>query len=174
MASWARQKLMVTVFVLGSGALTLTAADVDQALKEADGRRKAAETGVRDIKAKSQEQAGQARALYAEAASRNNAWLATVCQAIQQGSSGAPNVSAMVEPAATALVQWVSARNRALGLPELTSPIGDTVKKRVIADLTDISNETWSRNRNAAEQRRTQAATALKERLQWRSWEEVK
>jgi len=174
MASRARQKLIVAVFVLGSGALTLTAADVDQALREADGRRKAAETGVRDIKAKSQEQAGQARALYAEAASRNNAWLEAVCQAIQQGSSSAPNVSAMVEPAATALVQWVSARNRALGLPELTSPIGDTVKKRVIADLTDISNETWSRNRNAAEQKRTQAATSLKERLQWRSWEEVK
>ena len=174
MATRSRRTLMIAVFVLGSGALTLTAADVDQALREADGRRKAAESGVRDIKAKSQDPAGQVRALYAEAASRNNAWLDSVCQAIQQDSSSPPDVSAMVEPAATALVQWVSGRNRTLGLPELTSPIADTVKKKVIADLSDISNETWRSNRNAAEQKRTQAATALKERLQWRSWEEVK
>ncbi len=46
MATRSRRTLMIAVFVLGSGALTLTAADVDQALREADGRRKAAESGV--------------------------------------------------------------------------------------------------------------------------------
>ena len=174
MATRYRRMLILAVLVLGSGGVTLTAADLDQALREADGRRKAAESGVREIKTKSKDQADQVRSLYAEAASRNNAWLDMVCQSIQQAPSSAPDVSAAVEPAATALVQWVSARNRALGLPELTGPIADSVKKRVTQDLTDIANETWRGNRSGNEQRRTQAANALKERLQWRGWEDLR
>jgi hypothetical protein len=125
------------------------------------------------MKTKSREQAERVRPLYSEAAARNNAWLDVVCQAIQHGASTASDVSASVEPAASALVQWVSARNRALGVSELAPPIGDALKKRVIADLTAIAGETWKATRGANEQKRTKAATSLKERLQWRSWDEV-
>ncbi len=165
--------IVVALLVTAGSGVLLTAASVDKALTEGAGRRKAAENGLREIKAKSKEQSEQVRELYAEAASRNNRWLELICQAIQQGASAAPDVSASVEPAASALVRWVSARNRALGVPELTPPIGDAVKKRVIADLTEIASETWKANRGANEQKRMKAGTALKERLQWRSWEEV-
>jgi hypothetical protein len=43
----------------------------------------------------------------------------------------------------------------------------------VIADLTEIASETWKANRSANEQKRLKAATALKERLQWRNREAV-
>lgn len=130
-----------------------------------------AESGLRQIKAKSGDQAEQLRPLYAEAASRNNAWLDTVCQAIQQGMSTAPEVSAAVDPAASALVAWVSARNRALGVADLTGPIAGAVKKNVIEDLSELATATWKSNRGGSEQKRMKAAQALKDRL--RSWEEI-
>ncbi len=118
------QTIVAALLVLAGTSALLIAANVDKALTDADGRRKAAENGLREIKAKSREQAEQVRPLYAEAASRNNAWLDVVCQSIQQ-------------------------------------------------DLTEIASETWKANREANEQKRMKTATALKERLQWRSWEEV-
>ena len=115
--------------VLVASSVPLIAGKVDKALTEANGRRRAAANGLREIKTKSKEQAEQVRPLYAEAASRNNAWLEIVCQAIQQGASTAPDVSATVEPAASALVQWVSARNRVLGVPDLTPTLGEGVRR---------------------------------------------
>jgi N-acetylglucosamine kinase-like BadF-type ATPase len=173
MVGTVRAIMAVGVLVLAGGAV-IGAANVDKALVETDGRRNAAETGVREIKAKAKDQVDQVRPLYIEAASRNNAWLDTVSQAIQQGTSTAPDISATVEPAASALVAWVSARNRALGVADLTGTIADSVKKRVIADLTEIANATWRSNRGGNEQKRTKSADALKERLRWRSWEEVR
>ena len=61
----------------------------------------------------------------------------------------------------------------ALGVADLTGPIADSVKKRVISDLTEIANATWRSNRGGNEQNRTKSADALKDRLRWRSWEEV-
>jgi hypothetical protein len=159
-----RETAAVALLVIVSGGMFVAASNVDKALGEADGRRKAAENGLREIKTKSKEQAEQVRPLYAEAASRNNAWLGTVCQAIQQGKG--PDVAAIIESAASALVQWVSARNRALGVAELTPPIAEAVKKRVVADLTEISAETWKDNRGASDQKRLKNAAALKDRLQ--------
>ena len=153
--------------------LGLTDADVEKALKDADGRRRGAESGLRDIKAKSMEQAEQVRTPYSEAASKNNVWLDAVRQTLQQLGSSAPDVASAAEQAATALVEWVSARNRALGEPEMTAIVADSVKKRIVAGLTDIANETWKDNRAANDQKRTKAATALKDRLQWRTWQEV-
>ena len=57
-----RRTIAATLVVLASGGLGLTAADVEKALKDADGRRRGAESGLRDIKAKSMEQAEQVRA----------------------------------------------------------------------------------------------------------------
>ena len=98
-----QQTIVAVLPVLTGSSVLLIAANVDKALTGADGRRKAAENGLREIKTKSKEQAEQVRPLYAEAASRNNAWLDVVCQAIQQGAATAPDVSASVEPAASAL-----------------------------------------------------------------------
>lgn len=165
--------IVAGAFVLAGSSVRVIAASLDRALTEADGRRKAAENGLRDIKAKSKAQAEQVRPLYAEAAARNNAWLDVVCQSVRERDSTGPDVSSHVEPAASALVQWVSARNRVLGVAELTPPVADAVKKRVIADLTEIASATWKSHRGGDEQKRTQAVTTLKERLQWRPWEEV-
>ena len=173
MVGTVRRMVAAGLLVLAGGGIAIGAANVDKALVETDGRRKAAETGVREIKVKAKDQVDQVRPLYVEAASRNNAWLDTVSQAIQQGTSTAPDISATVEPAASALVAWVSARNRALGVADLTGPIADSVKKRVISDLTEIANATWRSNRGGNEQKRTKSADALKDRLRWRSWEEV-
>jgi hypothetical protein len=151
----------------------LVAANLSQALTEADGRRKAAENGVREIKARAKDQVDQVRPLYAEAASRNNAWLGTVSQVIEQASPTAPDVSVSVDPAASALLQWVSARNRALGAKELTPSIADGLKKRIVQELSEIATGTWKDNRGASEQSRKKAAAALTERLEWRTWEDI-
>jgi hypothetical protein len=164
--------LAVALAVVATAVAALAAVTLDQALTDADGRRKAAESGLRQIKAKSQEQAEHVRALYVEAASRNSAWLASVCQAIQQGAPAAPDVKETVEPA-TALVQWVSARNRVLGVSELTPPLAEAVKKRVMEDLTEIANGSWKNARGANEQKRAKTASDLKDRLTWRTWEEI-
>lgn len=173
MAAKLRGTLAVTLVVVVSAAGVAIAADVDKALINADGRRKAAENGLREIKAKSRDQAEAVRVLYTEAASRNNAWLDIVCQAIHQGASTAPDVSAVVDPAASALVAWVSARNRALGIAELTGPLAGAAKKRIIEDLTTIASAAWKINRGGTEQKRRTSADALKDRLRWRGWEEV-
>ena len=89
------QTIAAALLVLAGTSALFAAANVDKALTEADGRRKAAENGLREIKAKSKEQGEQVRPLYAEAASRNNAWLDVVCQSIQQGASTAPDVSSL-------------------------------------------------------------------------------
>jgi hypothetical protein len=118
----------------------LNAAPFDKSLSETDGRRKAADNGLRQIKMKSQQEAEQVRGLYTAAASNNNAWVDMVCQAIEQGAPAAPDVSGVAGSAASSLVEWVCARNRALGLPELRGSVGESVKKAVTQDLTDIAS----------------------------------
>jgi hypothetical protein len=45
----------VGLLVLAGGVIVIGAADVDKALVETDGRRKAAESGVREIKVKAKD-----------------------------------------------------------------------------------------------------------------------
>src|SRR4029450_8478501 len=73
---------LVTLTMVLSSICPLIAAPLDKSLSDTHGRRKAAENGLRQIKAKSQEQADGVRALYTAAASNNNAWVDAVCQAI--------------------------------------------------------------------------------------------
>lgn len=70
-------------------------------------------------------------------------------------------------------VAWVSARNHALGDPELAPAIAEAVQKSVVQDLIEIANGSWKGNRGDTEETRTKAAIKLKERLQWRGWEEI-
>jgi hypothetical protein len=150
------------------------AADLKKALAEADSRRKAAENGLRQIKAKSSEQAEQVRASYTAAASGNNAWVDAMCQSIEQDSAKGPDVGTAAQVAANSLVDWVSLRNRALGIAELTGGVADGLKKSIAQNLVDIASESWKANHGGNQQKRTAAAVALKERLRWLTWEEVR
>jgi hypothetical protein len=166
--------VLAIVLLVASMGAHLAAAPIDRALKEADGRRQAAENGVRDIKAKSEGPAEYVRSAYEEAASRNNAWLETTCQAVQTGPASALDMTASADAAATALIQWVAARNRALGLAELSTAVGDSLKKQIVQDLGEITRSTWRSARSANEAKRAKTAAGLKERLQWRMWDEIK
>src|SRR4030095_7431732 len=126
------------------------------------------------IKMKSQQEAEQVRGLYTAAASNNNAWVDVLCEAIEQGAPAAPDVSTVAASAASSLVEWVSARNRALGLPELTGPVGESVKKTVVQDLTDIASSAWRDNRGNNADKRKKAAATLGERLRSKPFEEIK
>ena len=148
------------------------AADINKAIANTEGRKRAAENGLREIKAKGQP-SEQTRNAYGEAASRQNAWLESVCQAIEQGATAAPDVSSSAQSAATSLVEWVNVRNRALGVPELPGNIADSTKKSVTQDLIDIANTTWKNNRASDAKRRSAFAASLKERLRWKPFDEI-
>ena len=164
---------LVTLTMVFSGFCTLMAAPLDKSLSDTDGRRKAAENGLRQIKAKSQEQAEGVRALYTAAASNNNAWVDAVCQAIEQGTPANPDLSGVAGSAASSLLEWVSARNRALGVAEMTAPVAESVKKSIVQDLTDIAVGTWRTSRGDSADKRKKAAATLRERLRWKAFEEV-
>ena len=108
-----------------------------------------------------------------EAATRQNAWLETVCQAVEQGTASASDVSTAAETAATTLVEWVNVRNSALGLPEMTGAISGSVEKSVAQNLLDIAGATWKNNREADAKKRTSVAASLRERLRWKMFEEI-
>lgn len=148
------------------------AADINKAISEAESRKRAAENGLKEIKAKAQP-SEQIRTAYTEAATGQNAWLDLVCQAIEQGATAAPDVAASAQSAATSLVEWVNVRNKALGLPELTGVTADSVKKSVAQELMDIASGTWKSNRSADPKKRSGAATSLKERLRWKAFEQL-
>ena len=150
-----------------------TAANLETSLSQTEGRRQVAEKGVRDIKKKSAEEAQQERERYSDAATRNNAWLDVVCQAIEQGSATAPDVATSVEAAAVALIEWVKVQNRALAIPEMNEAATVSVKRMVVRDLTEIAKAEWNSKRRGDEARRRKAAATLKERLRWKSWEEI-
>ena len=162
-----------TIGVLLVAALASQAADLNKAVSEAEGRKRAAENGLKDIKAKSSQPADEIRNAYTKAATSQNVWLDTVCQAVEQATTSAPDVSAAADAAAQTLVEWVSVRNRALGLPELTGATADSVKKSVTQDLVDIAGATWKNNRGADTKKRSSAAASLKERLRWKTFDEI-
>jgi hypothetical protein len=154
-------------------AVTSRAADLGKTIASTEGRKRAAENGVKEIKSKSPQPSEQIRAAYVEAATKQNAWLDVVCQAVEQGSTAAPDVSTAAQSAADSLVEWVNVRNRALGLPELTGAVADSTKKSVVQDLLNIASESWKGNRSTDAKKRTSAASSLKDRLRWRAFEEI-
>lgn len=167
-----RLTLAGLISVLMAATVVATAGNVSNALVQADGRKKAAENGARDIKRRGSSESDTARGVYTEAATRHNAWVEALCASIEQGTASAPDV-ATIEPAASALVAWLNARNRFLGVSEMTAPIEDSVKRKVVQELTEISTASWKTNRGADPKRRSAVATSLKERLAWRTWEEI-
>ena len=152
----------------------LHAANIDKPLAETEGRRRAAETGVRQIKAKSVQDAEQVRALYTGAASRQNAWLDLACQGIEQSAPAAPDVAAAAQTAASTLLEWVVGRNRALGQPIMADKVAESVKASIVRDLTDIADEVWRSHRGANSEKRTKSIADLRSRLLWKPWDEVR
>jgi hypothetical protein len=110
---------------------------------------------------------------YTEAATRQNAWLDSVCQAVEQSAATAPDVTAAAQTAASSLVEWVSIRNRKIGLQELTGATAESTKKSIANDLIEIANATWKGNRSGDAKKRSAAVNALKERLRWKTFEEI-
>jgi hypothetical protein len=163
--------VLVVALVAADG---VHAADVTKATTEAESRRKAAENGVKEIKTKSPQLSDDVRKAYAEAALRQNAWLDSACQAVEHGASAVPDVSAAAQSAATSLVECVVIRNQQLGVAaDLAGPAAEGVRKSVAQGLTDIASETWRINRTAAPDKRAAAAATLRQRLQWKTWEEI-
>ena len=166
------RKGLVVIAVVAIAGIASHAADIKKALAQTEGRKRAAENGLKEIKAKGQP-SEQIRSAYTEASTRQNAWLDSVCQAVEQGGATAPDVSGPAQAAAASLVDWVNVRNRTLGLPELSGAIADSTKKSVVQDLMDISSETWKDNRSTDAKKRATATAALKERLRWKPFEEI-
>ena len=166
------KKLLVVAIVAVAGVI-LQAADFNKALADTEGRRRAAENGLRAIKTKSPALGDQVRAAYTKAATDQNAWLEMVCQGSEKSGSAESDMTAAAEAAATSLVAWVAARNRALAETELAGAAADTAKTWVHGNLTDIAAEVWQRNRAASQQQRERTSADLRKRLLWRSWEQV-
>jgi hypothetical protein len=162
------------VVALAAVAMTAVvhAANVDKALADTESRRKAAENGLREIKKKSPAQAEEVRAAYSAAATRHNTWLEQACQGAESAPSSPPDTTVQASAAASALVDWVALRNRALELPVMTSDVADTIKKGIVLDLTEIAGHIRKIGR-AAPDRKSKELDALKERLRWKSWESV-
>lgn len=149
------------------------AANISKPIADAEGRKQAAENGMKEIKTKSLDASRQAQAAYEEAARSQNAWLDALCGALTQATSTAPEVASSAATAATSLVEWVNIRNRTLGVAELTDPIADSVKKSVANDLVEIAAETWKSNTRANSKKRATAAGSLNQRLRWKRFEEI-
>ena len=163
------QMLVGMVGVLIASALAIGAADMTKALDQAEGRRRAAENGLKEIKGKGQP-SEEVRKAYVEAATRQNAWLEAVCLSLEQGASAPPDVTAVTQAAAVALVDWVQVRNPAVGLPALNDQAAATTKKTVIQTLTEITAES-SKARDP--KRRADTVSMLKQRLHWKAYDEI-
>ena len=169
----------VGLLVLAGSGIVIGAANVDKALVETDGRRKAAETGVREIKVKAKDHKSDQDPppLCRSGLPSNNAWLDTVSPGDSAGDVN-PRLTFRQRSSLRRPHSWPGypARNRALGVADLDrdqSPmLGEEASHLV--DLTEIANATWRSNRGGNQQKRTKSADALKDRLRWRSWEEVR
>jgi hypothetical protein len=163
--------LLGLVFV--PAASSLRASESDRALVETEGQRKAAENGVRKLKAQVAAQADALQRAYSEAASKQNAWLDATCQAIERGAETTPDVTSMADEAATAYNAWVALQNPALGLTTLDANSLAGVKKWMVTNLVAVTSSAWKRSHKRAEADRAKASAELKERLRWKAWDDI-
>lgn len=157
-----------TVFILFAAALA-EALSLDQAITAAEGRRRAAENGVKAITAKSAGDDTAVKAAYEEAMSANNAWLDATVTAVKQGrviDGAQPSAT----EAASTLVAWVAARNRALGEPILAGAVASAVETRTRQELIELTTQATRGN----DKKRAATVQALESRLRWKAWGELK
>ena len=168
---WILACALVTVV---SVARSTAGASLDESLANAESRRKAAENGLREIRARVAAQAEPLRAVYGVAAERNNAWVEAMCSAIEKGVVPGPDVAGMAEPAAAALMEWVAGRNKALGLPEVSGANLEAVRRQITQNLTDIVGGAARATSPKDAGKRKQTAGGLRERLQWKAFDDVR
>lgn len=155
----------VTTLVL----VTTLVADSKKALQEAEGRRKAAETGVSQIKQRNAT-SSQLESAYAAAAESQNAWLVATTSA-----DGSPtDLAPLVDRAAATLIDWVNVRNPVLSLPPLAGSAAEAVKKNVTDGLLELGTTTRSDLRKANANRRASTIRDLETRLRWKPWAEIR
>lgn len=157
---------------IGVPAISFAAKSAQKAASDTESRRTTAENGVRQL-LKAGTPSDALKASYALAADKNNAWLNAVCAAVESGAS-APDSTASAE-AASALVEWVIARNAALHIEgaTLTGKAGDGVRSSIAQDLDLVGSESLATNRRASEVKRKDAVKALRVRFTWKTWDEV-
>ena len=153
-----------------AGAALVHAADIGNALAEAEARRRAAESGVQQLQPRLSTDGNEVRTAYAEAATAQNAWLDAVVQSLEQGA--APDAT-LAEAAAKSLVAWANVRNRTLGQPELTAAVAEGVRKSIVQNLVDISNQEWKANHAGDARKREAVVTTLNGHLRWKKFEEI-
>ena len=167
------RKIATAIALALLAGTAITAADLNKSIADTESRRRAAESGLKQIKTKSATDAQKVHVAYDEAAKQHNAWLAAVSQGIEQAGSTAPNVDSVSGEAALAFVAWVAARNRALGEFELAGAAAEAVKKKVVMDLSDIAAAGWRNNRQRDAGRKSAFTKSLNERLSWKTWDQV-
>ena len=167
-ATWTIATLLLT------SAPILNAANITKALNEAEGRMRAARTGVQAIKSKSPERAAQAEQLYAATATAHNTWLDATCEAITSATATTSDVAALSASAGSSFVRWVVARNQILGEPVLEGSIATSVEEQVKRELADITTEMIRSSRGVDANKRTRIASDLRKRLQWQAWSELR
>jgi hypothetical protein len=153
---------------------TAMQADAKKALADTEGRRKAAENGASQIKAKSSSPAGDIENAYTAAAAANNAWLVATTASLETGAEAAPDVAQLADRAGTTLVTWVNHRNKALSLPELSGLAATSIAKAVANDLIEIASSTWRDNRKSSPAKRNETVKTLSDRLRWNPWREIR
>ena len=163
---WIHALLLLVCSVVGY------AANIDKAITDAEGRRRAAENGLREIKTKSHNSIEEVHSAYSAAAASQNAWLDQVCKAIEDGSA-ATDITSTAQSAAASLIAWVATRNRALGVPVMTKELEDGAKGSIARDLVEIANATWKAARGSNPQQRQKTSASFRERLRWKSWDEI-
>jgi len=168
-----RRTILASALAVVLAASGASAADFGKSLRETEGRRRAAENGLRQIKSKAAQLAEQIKETYTKAASEQNAWLDLVVDSVRSRAATTPDVGAVAERAGATLVSWVAARNRVLGEPELAGTIADAVRKGVVQDLTDIAAQVWKDNRRGDDKKRDSAVAALDARLRWKPWDQI-
>jgi hypothetical protein len=164
------RSIAVMLLTLAFGT-TVMGANLEKSVQDSEGRRRTAESGFRQIKAKSGVQS--VNAPYDDAAKANNTWLDEMIGSLEQPAAAAPNLAPAAEKAAAALVAWVAVRNRSLGEFELAGAAAESVKKKVVMDLTDIASEAWKNNRTKDQSKRAAVAKSLTERLRWKTSDQL-
>lgn len=164
--------LMLAVAVVVSGSGSVFAADLDKATADAEVRRRTAENGAQAIRAKAPQDAEQVRAFYDEAAAANSAWLDATQAALGRGEVDAA-VTDAAGKAASALLRWVAARNKALGETMPAARVVEAAEANIRQSLVDISTEFARKHGRADAKKKADVVADLSRRLRWKPWNEL-
>lgn len=149
--------------------VSTAAADLRISSARAEGRKRSAESGAKFIRSRGAD-VNQASVAYAAAATAHNEWLSAATTAIEQGAMS-EGVSDAAGKAAAAFVQWIRAKNGAVGEPVISGAEAEKTEAATRQDLIDIASETIAKGNGDAKRRSD--ASALASRLRWKTWSDL-